>query len=210
MKLKLNKLNSKGFSHHMLIPLIAIVIIGGIGAYIITKPKAAVANPLKSKAICEGSTYNRTWKNGKCTKTCKAGYKKVSANPYDYCKKPVVANSQAPKSTTPGLSCFISGPSTLSKGASFYPQLTIVNNSPGDYKPKYEVSQGGSTPNGQGGGSVQTITPRVLIKQGRSATFKLGAKITNSGSTPKGYTYKISVKSVNATAYSCSKTVKFN
>lgn len=57
MKIKLNKLNAQGFSHHLLIPLIAIVVIGGIGAYIVTKPKAAVA--ITPESIC-GPGYVRS------------------------------------------------------------------------------------------------------------------------------------------------------
>ncbi len=41
MRIKLKKLNTKGFSHHLLIPVIAIVAIAGIGAYVVTRSKAA-------------------------------------------------------------------------------------------------------------------------------------------------------------------------
>jgi len=87
MKIKPKRLNSKGFSHHFVIPVIAITLIGGIGAYIVTRPKAAQANPLKSKALCESITYNRVWKNKTCTKDCKSGYVLIASNPYDFCTK---------------------------------------------------------------------------------------------------------------------------
>lgn len=40
MKIKLKKLNSHGFAHHLLIPVIAVVVVAGIGTYIITKSHA--------------------------------------------------------------------------------------------------------------------------------------------------------------------------
>jgi hypothetical protein len=81
------KLNSKGFSH-LLVPLVAIVVIGGIGTYLLTASHAdTLGNPLSSKAICQGAHYNRTWTGGTCSKACQTGYTPVTANPYDYCKK---------------------------------------------------------------------------------------------------------------------------
>lgn len=42
MKFRFKKLNSQGFAHHLLIPIAAIVIVAGIGTYIITKSHAMV------------------------------------------------------------------------------------------------------------------------------------------------------------------------
>ena len=43
MKMRFTKLNSKGFSHHLILPIVAIVAIAGIGAYVVTKSKAYIA-----------------------------------------------------------------------------------------------------------------------------------------------------------------------
>lgn len=40
MKLHFKKLNAKGFAHHLLIPVIAVIVVAGIGTYIITKSHA--------------------------------------------------------------------------------------------------------------------------------------------------------------------------
>ena len=38
---RIKKLNNQGFAHHFLIPVIAIIVIAGIGTYIVTKSKAS-------------------------------------------------------------------------------------------------------------------------------------------------------------------------
>jgi hypothetical protein len=82
-----NKLNAKGFAHWV-IPALAIVVIGGIGSYLLTQSHADdLGNPLSSKKICENAYYNRTWTGSTCSKTCQPGYSPATANPYDYCKK---------------------------------------------------------------------------------------------------------------------------
>jgi hypothetical protein len=43
------KLNAKGFSHHILLPLAAIVIVGGVGAYIFITAQAATSYSICSK-----------------------------------------------------------------------------------------------------------------------------------------------------------------
>lgn len=45
MRIKLKKLNNRGFAHHLLIPVVAIVMIAGIGTYIITKSHANTIDP---------------------------------------------------------------------------------------------------------------------------------------------------------------------
>lgn len=42
--MKLQRLNSKGFSHHLLIPVIAIVAVAGIGTYVLQRSKAATTS----------------------------------------------------------------------------------------------------------------------------------------------------------------------
>ena len=41
MRSLIKKLDTKGFAHHFIIPVIAIVAIAGIGAYVVTRSKAA-------------------------------------------------------------------------------------------------------------------------------------------------------------------------
>ncbi len=59
-KLKLfKKLNSKGFAHHFLIPVIAIVAVAGIGAYVVSRSNAAIT-PV---SVC-GSGYSQIASKG--------------------------------------------------------------------------------------------------------------------------------------------------
>jgi hypothetical protein len=59
MRIKLKKLNSKGFAHHLLIPVAAIVIVAGIGTYIITKSHAQTIDPTGSWHTLEAHDYDR-------------------------------------------------------------------------------------------------------------------------------------------------------
>lgn len=90
MKIKLNKLNAQGFSHHLLIPLIAIVVIGGIGAYIVTKPKA-------SPVVNDPNNYSL---NTSLVKNNLIYLDTNSRHNLPYTTKPVTIIGSAPPNTT--------------------------------------------------------------------------------------------------------------
>lgn len=78
--MKLLKLGSRGFAHHLIIPIIAIFAVGGIGAYVVTRSKAATIN---YAAMCgTGFTHKRTVN---FTKGQLLVYKKGTGNNADYC-----------------------------------------------------------------------------------------------------------------------------
>lgn len=56
--MKVQRLNQRGFSHHLLIPLLVFVIVGGIGAHLVLKSRAAV---------CTSYQYSRG-SSGTCVK----------------------------------------------------------------------------------------------------------------------------------------------
>ena len=66
------KLNQKGFSHHLVIPVIAILLVGSIGMYLQLKSKAAT----NSQAAVSASTCYRTslkrGSKGTCVKILQA------------------------------------------------------------------------------------------------------------------------------------------
>ena len=69
MKLKLlKKLNSKGFSHHLIIPVIAIIAVAGIGAFVVTRSQAATCTNATTCDYQATKTYQTiksvtgTWK----------------------------------------------------------------------------------------------------------------------------------------------------
>ena len=47
----LKKLNQKGFSHHILIPLVVLLMVGAIGTYTLGKSNAAVLKEKETK-VC--------------------------------------------------------------------------------------------------------------------------------------------------------------
>lgn len=57
------KLTPRGFSHHLLLPLIAIVAVGSIGAYLTFSSDASTARPAKVVAVGGGDSIAVMWKS---------------------------------------------------------------------------------------------------------------------------------------------------
>ncbi len=88
------KLDQKGFAHHLLIPILAILVLAGTGAYFINRSKAAVSGAISSEVDC--NLLGRKWTvkgSGKaqtvtCEKKCILNNNElVTTSTYDYCKK---------------------------------------------------------------------------------------------------------------------------
>jgi hypothetical protein len=73
-------------SLHALVPVvIAVVAIGGIGAYVLTKSQAA-AYLTSSECLIRGRVWNGSLTGNPCSNTCKSGAGSiVTASPYNYC-----------------------------------------------------------------------------------------------------------------------------
>ncbi|MGH7241154.1 MAG: hypothetical protein ACREGB_02555 [Candidatus Saccharimonadales bacterium] len=79
--LHLKKLNAKGFAHWIL-PAVVLVIIGGIGSYLLT---ASHADAAFTSASCTNQ-LGRQWSGTTCGHGCVSGAgSPVVSDPYDYC-----------------------------------------------------------------------------------------------------------------------------
>ena len=85
-KIMFIKLNQKGFSHHLIVPIVAVFVVGGIGMYLQLKSKAATNSQVAvSASTCYRTSLARNSK-GTCVEILQgrlnswASYKKISIN----------------------------------------------------------------------------------------------------------------------------------
>ncbi|MFZ2513455.1 MAG: peptidoglycan-binding domain-containing protein [Candidatus Saccharimonadales bacterium] len=72
----LKKLNQKGFSHHILVPLVVLLVVGSIGAYTLGKSNAAVLKEKETK-VCGYPGAQPTLTRGSkspCVKTAQRAF----------------------------------------------------------------------------------------------------------------------------------------